>query len=147
MAWNGSFQPLKSYIECGLAVSRSRLETAALPTELYPCICVKLFSLQAFLPARSIIPQTHTKSQDFLKNSVVKSAIFWKVRNCRNHIGRYSWRNEKISNLSQKERCLSTSFSLYWDHCSYTPQKLEMLRLLGLRCTWAGIFVKERRIL
>ena len=32
------------------------LETAALPTELYPCICVKLFSLQAFLPARSIIP-------------------------------------------------------------------------------------------
>ena len=27
---------------------RLRLETAALPTELYPCICVKLFSLQAF---------------------------------------------------------------------------------------------------
>ena len=24
------------------------LETAALPTELYPCICVKLFSLKVF---------------------------------------------------------------------------------------------------
>ena len=35
---------------------RLHLETAALPTELYPCICIKLFSLQAFLPARSIIP-------------------------------------------------------------------------------------------
>jgi hypothetical protein len=35
-----------------------------------------LFSLQAFLPARSIIPQTYTKSQDFLKNSGVKSAFF-----------------------------------------------------------------------
>ena len=83
MAWNGSFKPLKSYIECGLAVNCSRLETAALPTELYPCICVKLFSLQAFLPARSIIPQTTPKSQDFLKNSVVKSANFWAVISCR----------------------------------------------------------------
>ena len=49
---------------------RLHLETAALPTELYPCICVKLFSLQAFLPAKSIIPQRYTKSQDFLKNSI-----------------------------------------------------------------------------
>ena len=55
---------------------RSRLETAALPTELYPCMYIELFSLQAFLPARNIIPQTYTKSQDFLKNSGECSATF-----------------------------------------------------------------------
>ena len=105
---------------------RLHLETAALPTELYPCICVKLFSLQGFLPARSILPQTHTKSQDFLKNSVVKSAIFWAVRNCRKHIGRYSWRNQNRAGFTPQERDVLTSFSLYRDHCSYTPQELEI---------------------
>ena len=75
-------------------ISRLHLETAARGAELYPCICFKLSSLQAFLPAKSVIPLTTPKSQGFLKNCVVKSAIFWVVGNCRKHIGCYSWRYE-----------------------------------------------------
>ena len=83
MAWNGSFKPLKSYIEWGLAVSRSRLETAALPTELYPCICVKLFSLQAFCLREVSYHKRTPKVKIFWKIVVSFRQVFWTVVNCR----------------------------------------------------------------
>ena len=62
---------------------RLHLETAALPTELYPCICVKLFSLQAFCLREVSYHKRTPKVKIFWKIVVSFRQVFWTVVNCR----------------------------------------------------------------
>ena len=119
---------------------RLHLETAALPTELYPCICVKLFSLQAFRLREVSYHKRHPKVKIFWKIVLSNRQFFERseIVELVSDIKRKGIpRQARMIFLSQQEQCLSTLFSLYRDRCSYTPRELETFQVLGLRYNWA----------